>query len=168
MTTDEPTQSIESNAKDHGETPPTRSRRGFLKQTAAASILGISGMSVAAQTASASKTSSETRRVNGKTYTEATERTDHDEPVSDIEPMDYRGFDKILEIYGRGPWWVDYYIDSNGDIIPAYNTEGDDWVGNDVGGGTIYDGYTDAYYVQYGVDYIGDSDGDVDFQIFDI
>lgn len=168
MVTKDDIRSVEATNESHKNTDVSHSRRGFLKQTAAASILGMSGLSVAAETASASKTAGETRTINGKTYTEATERTDRTEPVSDVTPMDYRGFDKLLEIYGRGPFWVDYHIDSNGDIIKAYDTEGDDWVGNDVAGGTIYDGYTDAYYVQYGVDFIGDSDGDVDFQVFDV
>jgi hypothetical protein len=154
---------------DHQPTTgPARSRRGFLKQAAATSILGLSGLTVATEAASATATTKPTESPRRSEYTEATEATGITELVTDVRPMDYRGFDKIVEILERGPFYVDYYIDSKGDIIPAYGTEGDDSVGNDVAHGTVYNGYTDAYYVQYGVNFIGDSDGDVDYAIFEV
>jgi hypothetical protein len=173
METEIETRSIESTEESRGEKAPLRGRRGFLKKAAVTGILGMSGVTVGtgAVSATKTKTNSETKfTMESKTveYTAATEATDVTEPSLDIAPMDYRGFDKVVEIYGRGPGWVDYSIDSNGDIISAYSTEGHDDVGNDVAYGSIYEGETDAYYVQYGVDFIGDSGGDVDYYIYEV
>jgi hypothetical protein len=66
--------SVESTEENRGETAPSRSRRGFLKK-AAASILGMSGIAVGTEAASATETT------GSSDATEISEQIQNTEPT---------------------------------------------------------------------------------------
>lgn len=69
MVREDRTRSVESTEKHGSKTASSRGRRGFLKKAAATGILGLSGITLATQTASASEADEENRSSHGDSVT---------------------------------------------------------------------------------------------------
>lgn len=131
MTTDDQTQATESTDDSQAATRPPHSRRGFLRKTATTGILGMTGLAVATETASASEA-------------DENNRTRHD---------------KDIEIYSMNGGWASYDLWTTGDIdhIRPHTEPHDrnrDPPGNDRVSGRVHANGMDKYAFNGDIEYL--------------
>lgn len=123
------TQSSDSTTEQHAETTPSRSRRRFLKQAAATSILGMSGLTVATESASATDLSDSPSDIEPAAPSdEARDLSEPPEPGTTIESMDLEAaaFDTGIKVFGQSPFTHHYGIFTEGRIVRGKSAEPSD------------------------------------------
>ena len=136
MTTDESTQSTETTTDHQAETSSLRNRRSFLRKTAATGVLGMTGISLATESASAGKADEENRSSHNNSLTV------HYWPKKNRRNCTY------------------YYVRSTGDMDHMGSADGHDdnlnlpgkyWDG---AGGNICQKHTDRYAFNGRLEYV--------------
>lgn len=158
-----------SASTDDSSPVSSRSRRGFLKQAAATSLLGVSGLPVATERASATDSSSDpvpTTLPDGAL-------SEPPEPGTTIEAMDLdtAAFDMGIKVFGETIFTSDYGIFTEGRIVRGKSAEpsdNPDNIGsNNVIGGITAFGY-DGFLFNGSLRNVQTFKGSVSYRLYDM